>query len=201
MRQFSQNVQNRPVGACHHIFDYDTSEDRHCLLSWKHMNFRQKVFHSSATPSYSNVTSIGLQSTPSLGCEIVQRKGPPWHWDIVTDTKKSHTWTSTAFWEILIKRGKCKKQTHTQKTNLKESRDQKGWRIFSSRNLFLFPLAKIQPMKSNGLLKLHPSDFLFPHKGVLSISAGNSQGGRRQIAVLFIINLFMLEKQLAANLF
>lgn len=144
------------------------------LLSWKCMHFRQKVFHSSATPCYSNVTSVGLQSTLSLRCEIVQRKGPPWHWDTksLTHTQKSHTWISTAFWEILIKRGKCKKQTHKKQIS-KSQEIRKAGESFLSE-IFLSPLATIQPMKSNGLLK-HLSNFLFPHNGVLSIFVGNLQ--------------------------
>ena len=69
-----------------------------------------------------------------------------------------------------------------------------------------FPfLATTQPMKSNGLFFLFfvfyyiPPNFLPLHKSVLlSIFAGDlhagSRGGSPQIAILFIINLFLLEK-------
>lgn len=149
MRQFAQNIQNRPVGVCHHTFDDDTSEDRHCLLSWKRMNFRQKVFHSSATPSHSYVTSIGLQSTLSLGCEIVQRKGPPWHWDIVTDTKKISHLDQHCFLRNLVKRGKCKKQTQTKKKQISKSQEiRKAGESFLTEIFFFFPWQRFSQWKA-----------------------------------------------------
>ena len=144
MRQFSPKCSEQACGSLSpHLWWCQ------CLLSWKRMNFRQKVLHSSATPSYSNVTSIGLQSTPSLGCEIVQRKGPPWHWDIVTDTKKSHTWTSTAFWQILIKKGRCKKQTHTHKKQISKSQEiRKAEESFLAEIFFFIPWQRFSQWKA-----------------------------------------------------